>query len=204
VCIPYHRSFYHRAVDLSSPPATEVNAHCPSLDNYQPWASTLLSLISSASAPWSAVACLGPTHTTPQFSALRALTASSWCFPAPAQPARLVILFLSPVGSLHCMWEPMGTSSSFCPTGEPMGTYCPPFPSCFLHNPKFLIFNWSVYCLLSRWFLFGLISRHWKWRRYVPPKRPLTFNRLHAVISQKTELLVTTAVNPARCGMLML
>jgi hypothetical protein len=30
-----------------------------------------------------------------------------------------------------------------------------------------------------------LILRRWRWRRYVPPKRRLTFNRLHGVISQK-------------------
>jgi hypothetical protein len=34
----------------------------------------------------------------------------------------------------------------------------------------------------------------WRWRRHDPPKRWLTFNRLLCVISQKTELFVTTAV----------
>jgi hypothetical protein len=32
------------------------------------------------------------------------------------------------------------------------------------------------------------IPRHWRWRRYVSPKRLLTFNRLHAVISLKIVL----------------
>jgi hypothetical protein len=34
----------------------------------------------------------------------------------------------------------------------------------------------------------------YKTRRHVPPKRRLTFNGLHGVISQKTELFITTAV----------
>jgi hypothetical protein len=33
-----------------------------------------------------------------------------------------------------------------------------------------------------------------KWRRYVPPKRRLTFNRLHDAISQKVVRFITTAV----------
>jgi hypothetical protein len=43
-----------------------------------------------------------------------------------------------------------------------------------------------------------------RWRRYVPPKRPLTLNGLHGVISQRMVLFITTAVktsNPAKCGM---
>jgi hypothetical protein len=39
-----------------------------------------------------------------------------------------------------------------------------------------------------------LILRSWIWRRYVPSKRRLTFNRLHYVISQKVELFVITSV----------
>jgi hypothetical protein len=35
---------------------------------------------------------------------------------------------------------------------------------------------------------------HARWSRHVPPKRRLTFNRLHGVISQKIELFITTAV----------
>jgi hypothetical protein len=34
----------------------------------------------------------------------------------------LVIVFFSPIGSLGCVSEPMGTGGSFCPPGEPMGT----------------------------------------------------------------------------------
>jgi hypothetical protein len=36
----------------------------------------------------------------------------------------------------------------------------------------------------SSWFPAWLIFRPWRWRRYVPPKRWLTLNRLHSVISQ--------------------
>jgi hypothetical protein len=43
-------------------------------------------------------------------------------------------------------------------------------------------------------FLLSLFSLPWRWRRYVPPKRQLTFNGLHGVISQKTVLFITTAV----------
>jgi hypothetical protein len=43
-----------------------------------------------------------------------------------------------------------------------------------------------------------------KWRRFVIPIHRLAFNGLHGVISQKTELFITTAVrtsNPARKNM---
>jgi hypothetical protein len=52
----------------------------------------------------------------------------------------------------------------------------------------------SVCHLLSRWFLAELIRRPWRWRRYVPPKRRLTFNGLHGVITQKIIFFITTAV----------
>jgi hypothetical protein len=49
-------------------------------------------------------------------------------------------------------------------------------------------------CLVpvSRWFLACLMLLLWRWRRYVPPKCRLTFNGLHGVMFQKTELLRTT------------
>jgi hypothetical protein len=37
-----------------------------------------------------------------------------------------------------------------------------------------------VYCLVYFW--------PWKWKRHVPPKRRLIFNRLQGIISQKLEL----------------
>jgi hypothetical protein len=46
-----------------------------------------------------------------------------------------------------------------------------------------------------------LIFRPWRWRRYVPPKRRLTLNGLHGVISEKIVLFITTAVrtsNPTK------
>jgi hypothetical protein len=48
-----------------------------------------------------------------------------------------------------------------------------------------------------------LILRPWRWRWHVPPKRRLTFNWLHGVISQKRELFITTTVrtsNLTPCG----
>jgi hypothetical protein len=48
--------------------------------------------------------------------------------------------------------------------------------------------------LLSRWFLALLILQTWKWRLYGAPKRRLTLNGLHSVISQKMILFITTAV----------
>jgi hypothetical protein len=47
---------------------------------------------------------------------------------------------------------------------------------------------------LVSWFLARLILLPWRWRRYVPPKRRLTFNGLHCVISQKIALFITTTV----------
>jgi hypothetical protein len=46
-------------------------------------------------------------------------------------------------------------------------------------------------CLLpaSLWCLAWLILRTWRWRRQIPPKRRLTCNGLHGIISQKIELL---------------
>jgi hypothetical protein len=46
----------------------------------------------------------------------------------------------------------------------------------------------------SRWFLAWLTVRRSRWRWHITPKRRLTFNGLHGVISQKTVLFVTTAV----------
>jgi hypothetical protein len=48
----------------------------------------------------------------------------------------------------------------------------------------------SASCL----FLFWLILWPWWWRRHVPPKWWLTFNRLQGVISQKIQLYITAAV----------
>jgi hypothetical protein len=60
---------------------------------------------------------------------------------------------------------------------------------------------WGIYCLrdqcpriisgsachqLSRWFLAWIILIPWRWRRCIPPKRWLSFNGLHGVMSHKT------------------
>jgi hypothetical protein len=51
------------------------------------------------------------------------------------------------------------------------GTYCLHLQSCF-HGG----------------FLLSLFFRPWRWRQYFPPKRWLTLNGLHSVISQRTVL----------------
>jgi hypothetical protein len=43
-------------------------------------------------------------------------------------------------------------------------------------------------------FLLNLFFGTWRRRRYVPPKRQLTLNGLHGLISQKIVLFITTAV----------
>jgi hypothetical protein len=58
------------------------------------------------------------------------------------------------------------------------------FPPASYITRNLLPVDCSACHLLSRWYLARLI-RPWRWRRYVPPKRRLTFTRLHGVISQK-------------------
>jgi hypothetical protein len=59
--------------------------------------------------------------------------------------------------------------------------------------------NFSSACyLLSRWILAWFILRSWRFKRHFPPKCRLTFNGLYDVISQKTELFITTAVRNSR------
>jgi hypothetical protein len=54
-----------------------------------------------------------------------------------------------------------------------------------------------------RWFLSWRILLPWGWRRYVPPKRRLTFNGLHGVISQKIQVFITTAVRASKLALLL-
>jgi hypothetical protein len=53
--------------------------------------------------------------------------------------------------------------------------------------------DYSACHLLSRSYLARLIIP-WRWRRYVRPKRRLTFNGLHDFISQKRVIFIATAV----------
>jgi hypothetical protein len=50
----------------------------------------------------------------------------------------------------------------------------------------------------SRWFLAQIIIRPWIWRRYLPPKRRLTFNGLHGIISQMIALFKQLSVYLSR------
>jgi hypothetical protein len=45
------------------------------------------------------------------------------------------------------------------------------------------------------WFLAWLILQPWRWKQHVPQKHWLSFNGIHGIISQKTELFITTASN---------
>jgi hypothetical protein len=79
---------------------------------------------------------------------------------------------------------------------------CLLFPSWFINNPKFRQAYCSACHLISLWFLVRLIPRLWRWRRYVPPKRRLTFNGLHSSVFQKTECITITVLrtsNPTYC-----
>jgi hypothetical protein len=49
----------------------------------------------------------------------------------------------------------------------------------------FRLTDYSACHLISSWYLAHLILGFWRWRRYVPSKRRLTFNVLHGVIFQK-------------------
>jgi hypothetical protein len=52
-------------------------------------------------------------------------------------------------------------------------------------------------CLLAVCFMLVFCltySSSWRWRKHVPRKHQLTFNGLHCVISQKTEVFIATAM----------
>jgi hypothetical protein len=81
--------------------------------------------------------------------------------------------------------------------GRANGSRVPVF---YLHsvsyiNPDFRLANYSA-CHLLACFLLNLFFRPRRWRRYVPPKRRLTLNGLHGVISQKMILLNLNTILP--------
>jgi hypothetical protein len=56
-----------------------------------------------------------------------------------------------------------------------------------------LFITTAVRTFNPRVFLNGKVTNpHWRWRLHIPPKRRLTYNGEHAVISQKTELISAT------------
>jgi hypothetical protein len=69
----------------------------------------------------------------------------------------------------------------------------PPRPITGIALHFFFTYTYDCY-LLSRCYVARLILWPWRRRRYVPPTHRLTFNGLHGVISQKTELFITTAL----------
>jgi hypothetical protein len=64
----------------------------------------------------------------------------------------------------------------------------------YLHFQCQRISQSSACHLLSCWFLAWLILWPWRWRHCALPKCRLFLNGLHGIISQKLELIITTAV----------
>jgi hypothetical protein len=60
----------------------------------------------------------------------------------------------------------------------------------------------SCFLSASRWFHDWLILQPWRWRRYASPKRWLTSNGLHGVVSQKIKLFSVYSFLPYRCSFL--
>jgi hypothetical protein len=76
-----------------------------------------------------------------------------------------------------------------------------PFQQLHIHNLKSTSFwditlcsSLKVNSRLGEKNLFHLHSRAWKWNRYIPPKRRLTFNGLHGVMYQNIVLIIITGV----------
>jgi hypothetical protein len=71
--------------------------------------------------------------------------------------------------------------------------------TCHLHLQSWRV-RQAGFCLLpaSCWFLAWITLQPWRRKRHVRPKRRSTFNVLHGVISQKTELFILTKVR--RCS----
>jgi hypothetical protein len=55
-------------------------------------------------------------------------------------------------------------------------------------------YSQSDYYSLSPWFLARLIIRSWRWRRYIPLKRRLTYKELYDLIIQKIVVFITTVL----------
>jgi hypothetical protein len=84
----------------AAPASSYIAFHRTQAHDFSP---TLLGSLPATALPF--LPCLSPRPT--QTALIRAM---------------LIILFLSAIGSLGCVWQPMGTAGSFCPTGDPTGT----------------------------------------------------------------------------------
>jgi hypothetical protein len=78
-------------------------------------------------------------------------------------------------------------------------TPCSPLKMCRLFGGKFCLdFQARRICQAKKqheagtwcWFLVWFTLRQWRWRQHVPPKRPLIFNRLRDIISQKIDIFL--------------
>jgi hypothetical protein len=115
-------------------------------------------------------------------------------FPTPAQTALLravlVILFLSPIGALGCVWEPMGTGGFILSYERANWNWLavfrsPPLSYTIRNFGKTIGFACH---LLPSWFLASLSLPPWRWRKHVPSKNRLTFNGLYSVMCQKIQI----------------
>jgi hypothetical protein len=90
--------------------------------------------------------------------------------------ARLVILFLSPIGALGCVTEPMGTGCSFFPAGAPKGTDLMSYISLFPVKSEMSASRWLCLPYASRLVACLAYSSTLKTEANVSLKRRLTFN----------------------------
>jgi hypothetical protein len=102
--------------------------------------------------------------------------------------------------SRNFLWLDLTLQVSRLPVSKKTYPFCEilSLPCVFIQGGEISVYSLSIpeniFCLLltSCWFLASFIIRPWRWRRHVPPKRRLIFNKLHGVISQKIELFMTT------------
>jgi hypothetical protein len=111
----------------------------------------------------------------------------------PLFKARLIIPFLSAIGSLACVLEPMAVHSVLRAIQREL-TCCLPFLSCFLHNPTFRQADFCICYLFHAGFLLDLIFEpedgdsmllrkvsvdfQRSTRRYIPEDRNLHYFKL--------------------------
>jgi hypothetical protein len=99
-------------------------------------------------------------------------------------------------GKLDLLFNPAKTeavlSSETSVNFQTIQSHTPEYST--LHNHRYenikVCWRFGGTCLLPawRWFLAWLIIWLWRWRRHISPKRRLSFNGIHSVISKKIEV----------------